>query len=299
MLRFHSLKKVKRICPVDHISVIGNAPNVFHYRIGEIIDRADCVIRINNYFLNEDIQPYIGNKTDVYVTNFYRKDPMKTKVQLSQDGVKMIWSAVPNTKYLHYVDWTQDLKVGEQDYSNYDIFVPSTFQYFNGFNRSNARILGRYLLYKTYGQEKYRKMTEALSVPSSGIITIIMAIALKPKQITLAGFNFFKTLQTHYYEDSRRLGFSHHIFEEEPNVVASLIRKNPSIKFRLAMESDFEGFESLANEPNVGFVKPTDSHKSCIKTYSNLLENRKSDRNVAVGAIQISQEEDPKVVSHS
>ncbi len=84
MLKKFSPDKIKTLCKTDSIAVIGNAPSAMDFRIGDVIDSYDCVIRINDYETDNHFADFVGTKTDVYLHHFYKKLFHKTEKKLKR-----------------------------------------------------------------------------------------------------------------------------------------------------------------------------------------------------------------------
>jgi len=49
------------------VFIIGNGPSATRNKLGHIIDRADVVVRIND-FKTKGFEPFVGTKTDILFT---------------------------------------------------------------------------------------------------------------------------------------------------------------------------------------------------------------------------------------
>lgn len=67
------------------LALVGNAPNVLDYELGDFIDSFDVVCRVNKFEISQKYSRHIGTRTDLYATNLLSS---KTYDELSMLGVK-------------------------------------------------------------------------------------------------------------------------------------------------------------------------------------------------------------------
>jgi hypothetical protein len=255
MLRINKWKEIRSIYKTDSIAIVGNAPSVLNSKIGSLIDSSDCVIRMNKYQIREEYIPFIGKKTDIFVSNFYKSDLEKSFEDLKNAGVKMIWSSIPYTNYVYH--WRQDLSDGNKYFHPYKIYVSNNYDFFRTNTRSDLYNFLIFSIYSILGRNILKFLGHRLVVPSTGLMSIIQAINLRPKKIIITGFDFFATDRAHYFSEDKRnfLREAHHRFCREPYAIKKFILKNPRINFYLAVDSTIKGIKEFRNYSNVQFYE--------------------------------------------
>lgn len=234
----------------DGIAIIGNAPCALDFKIGPSIDAHDCTIRMNNYVVSEEFAPFIGFKTDVFVTNCFPLELGKSEEYLLNNGVKMIWASISKSDYLS--QWPRYLAHVERMFGRYDVLVPSHADIVAVTPMDDAR-LNRWLRRLLLGHGEL--------VPSTGLVAIAMALKLEPRKMLISGFDFFSSKQAYYFSPNalaKDWGLTHHRFDKEPSVIARLVAAHPEVQFELAVNSDDAAILGLKRCANVRFVLPAE-----------------------------------------
>lgn len=247
MLKINEWEKLKKELKPDTIAIVGNAPDALNYKIGDLVDSSDLVIRMNRFQVNDDFAPFIGKKTDVFLTNFYKPDLNKNINVLKELGVKMIWSSIPYCNFVNH--FVEDLNDGEVAFFPYDIYAPSKIDFFQlsplGFFPKVRQAFAIFMA---------NNHLHPWPVPSSGLVAFMCALRLRPKKIILAGYNFFTSDKSNYFEnDTRPPAKTHHKFHHEPYMLCKLIKKNKRILFYLSIYKNIPGMQNMQKIENVKF----------------------------------------------
>lgn len=259
-MKINSWNQVKKFSRVDSIAVIGNAPSALDYRIGHLINSCDYVIRINNYHVTPEYQEFVGKKTDVYMSHFYKKEKVKTLPELKEDDVKMIWATKPYSNYVSR--WKKDIEAAIEEFQPYSIYVPGLSDFFSVSSKSDAKNLMRYILFLLLGPNIFKILGYKWPVPSGGLMAILLATRLRPQKIYITGFNFFTSAQAHYFSKELPQDKNHHQYDREPAIICKLIKQNLRIHYYLAVDPNLEGLRELWNCTNVEFITPMKSQAS-------------------------------------
>ncbi|MBU1087434.1 MAG: glycosyltransferase family 29 protein [Candidatus Omnitrophica bacterium] len=255
MLMINCWNKIKEECKTDTIAVIGNAPSALYYRIGTLIDNYSCVLRMNNFQIKKEYTSFIGTKTDVFVTNFHKKDLMKTPEYLINNGIKIIWSSIPNINYGS--NWRQDIFDGSKYFHSYKIFIPNSYYFFNVTSANEILSFIKFFTYTIVGSRIFKILGYKWPVASTGLMSIMLALDLQPKKIIITGFDFFTSDKSHYFDKSKKTPTkTHHLFSQEPYIIRKLILKHPNVEFHLAIDPNIKGVNDLHNFSNVIFYEP-------------------------------------------
>lgn len=123
------------LCAGRSIAIIGNSENVIDYKIGEIIDSFDIVVRMNK-FNTKDYSDYIGTKTNIYVTCFWDKVLHEPKM-LEANEIHSIFCSIPCepcTYFPNYKEYKRNMNkaydIGWRPYLRNTIVYPSP-EYFD------------------------------------------------------------------------------------------------------------------------------------------------------------------------
>ncbi|MBL8014068.1 MAG: glycosyltransferase family 29 protein [Candidatus Omnitrophica bacterium] len=251
MLRINCWKEFRDNKKIESIAVIGNAPSALEFPIGEEIEKADLIIRMNNYRVEYNFQQFIGSRTDIFICNFYRPDIRKKLEDVQKDGAKYIWSSIPYSNFNSR--WKSDLDVAQMSYSPYPIFVPSDFDFFRA---GSVRFLSAMLNYvlSFLLDKRYKKPKGDWAVPTTGMMAIYLALKLKPKVLIVSGFNFFTSSNAHYFSNNSSPTVSHHNYSGEINILEGLITNNPMVKFVLAFDPSLFDIERFRKYKQVSLV---------------------------------------------
>lgn len=241
-----SWKKNKDLLETSEIAIVGNAPSALNYKIGDLIDSFSCIVRMNNFAISKGQETFVGSKTDVFTTNFYKKDMKKDLLSLQNHKVKVIWSSVPYLNHLKN-EWRNDILDGDKMFPSFNIYIPSKRDFFSANTHSRVEnnlhlvllsVLPKKLL-KAYLRIAYGKGFK-WPIPSTGLMAVIGATNLQPKTILLTGFNFFSSEKRYYFDkDLKSPEITHHRFGQEPIVLLNMVRNNPNIKYIFALDRKF------------------------------------------------------------
>lgn len=77
------------------VAVIGNSEQVTEYDYGSEIEEFDVVIRMNRFNVSEEYVKSTGIKTDILVTNFWKKVTPNVKI-MEEFDIKYIFSSLPD-----------------------------------------------------------------------------------------------------------------------------------------------------------------------------------------------------------
>jgi hypothetical protein len=187
-------------CDRPSVALVGNAGYLNEIEQGDHIDRHDIVIRMNNFRVAGH-EKTVGQKTDVFLTNFYH-DVDFSRGEVA--GARWIISSVPNnfhkakpalTDHYHGVYITRRMR----ELGRKEVFVPSVDMFVEYVIR-----LGKY---PTTG--------------AMGIQLILDHLIDVCGPVYITGFSFFKGTQ-HYFGPSKVKPHYHDPERERAMVIARL-----------------------------------------------------------------------------
>lgn len=255
MLKINQWHEIRKKYQAESIAVVGNGPSALRYSIGNRIDACDLVVRMNNYKITAGFAPFIGVKIDVFLSSLFFRIVQKTEKDLRREGVRMIWSSIPDMPYVD--QWPIDVARAKDNFPAYDIYLPSRYDFIKAVDKPDWHIFARYAGYALMGQKFLEAFGIWWPVPSSGLMAILMAMNCRPKSMIITGFDFYAAdKKAHYYEENGIIPKkTHHSFASEPAVLCKYIKKNRSIKFILALDPATKGLEPLSKMDNVEFIR--------------------------------------------
>lgn len=169
---------------MKQVFVIGNGPSALNRRLGEVIDTADVVVRIND-FKTVGYEEYVGSKTDIlftcrlneYLTNLSDfKEVIIFLLMNPLDGITIPEELLKSSNITRNIDWEEMRGIN---------------QYLN--LRENC-------------------------YPSTGLMCLLTMIK-RYKRVYILGFDHFKDNNKHYYEEGSRLVPHRHDGESEERLV--------------------------------------------------------------------------------
>jgi len=89
---------------IKSIAIVGNGPNLLEAKNGEIIDRADLVIRFNNIVIDENNVESTGRKTDIWMINPGYKIDKSTNIPSSYVWLSSYYPYFRPNSYWHDID---------------------------------------------------------------------------------------------------------------------------------------------------------------------------------------------------
>ena len=165
------------------VIIIGNSPSVLEYKLGDIIDSYDVVIRINRC-ITRGFEENIGEKIDIWATtkNSYYEDKF---VPENYKDLSYIWHRTPLSKK--------------------SLILPE---------KTNA---SHYIMFKTSNKldsywDKNHRLKKTNHEPCTGLLTILTS-TLFYSDVTIHGFTFYgesKGFVTGYYRDSELINGKTH-----------------------------------------------------------------------------------------
>lgn len=173
------------------LAVIGNAPSVRDYELGEHIDSHDVVVRFNECAL-EGFARHVGVRTDILVTNPYREDAQRS--MLDGGDARMVLVIASQTRR------------GEREiFERWVGDTPVMFTYSPDLVRVPGSEHQAGLTTGTYGLH-------------------LLLRVLKPSRLLLTGFTMFADSdETHYWTQVRAPGVSRHDLEREAVVFCNVL----------------------------------------------------------------------------
>jgi hypothetical protein len=170
------------------IVIIGNGACALRNESGSFINGADLVIRVGEFII-DGFEKYIGNKTDIYVSRWFKS---KTRSKIFFNSLQGLW--IPRTYETRELKY--DTLIEEYGIREKISYIP-------------LELIYRYKLKYPY---KYVKHNNSKTVnknlycclPDSGIVAIDMALMKYPQsQIYIVGYDNCKT--GYYWEPKRQL----------------------------------------------------------------------------------------------
>jgi hypothetical protein len=166
-----------------NLCIIGNGATALNTENGNFIDTCDIVIRLGKFVI-ENYETYVGSKTDIYVSRWYK---CKSRPKHFFESIKQLW--IPRTYETREKKY--DDLIEEHNIKDIIRYIPNelVFSY-------KARYPFRYIkknVSKRGNDELY------CCIPDSGIVAIDMARHFYPKHnIFICGFD---NCSTGYYWD--------------------------------------------------------------------------------------------------
>lgn len=169
------------------IFIIGNGPSATQHKIGDIIDAADVVVRIND-FKTSGFEEYVGTRTDIlftcrlneYLDNLHTFPEVILSLLMNPlEGVTIPDSLLESTNISDIIDWPEVLQFAK----------------------------------------KMRFTRDAY--PSTGLICILKMIA-RFGTVGIIGFDNFKNGNRHYYEIDDRKAPPRHNGKREKGIISIL-----------------------------------------------------------------------------
>jgi hypothetical protein len=183
-LKVLTLSDLKESFANKRVAIIGSAPSVLQNQ-GDIIDKYDEIIRINNFKVkgvdlkgnNYDYRHLVGSRTDWHYS-FYGGSIRTSKAEL--EGIKGHLCKCPNEEIVHLTDWHIKRKAekgcgwawiyrARTDYWQAPVYIPTKEHYLRCFYMLGNR------------------------VPTTGFACIWEMISLPVKEMYITGFDFFKS----------------------------------------------------------------------------------------------------------
>lgn len=191
--------------PLDgaRIAIVGNAGYLSELSQGELIDRHDLVIRMNN-FRTSGFESAVGSRIDIYMSNFYVPDIDFTNPDIGR--ARFVVSSRPNT-FKKPRTYSLDLRYGEH--------------LTEGLHRIGAE--RAYVPSLSY----IRGLTEQLhNTPTTGTMAILLAtdvLLARAASVYVTGFSFFEG-NTHYFQDTTSDLQRFHNVTSEKTILAERLR---------------------------------------------------------------------------
>jgi hypothetical protein len=202
------------------VAIVGSGPGVLNNSSG-MIDRADVVVRVNNYKLSDAA----GYRTDVFYS-FFGTSIKKTSQDLKKDGVKLCMCKLPDAKVFES-EWhrTNNKMIGVDFRPHYerrrnmnfwfcDTYVPTVEEFMVGFN-----LLGHHM-------------------PTTGFAAILDVLSFKPASIFLTGFDFFQS-KVHNVDEPWKQKNADDPFKHEPERERAWLQKNIDV-YPIHVDRDLE-----------------------------------------------------------
>jgi hypothetical protein len=193
---------------VENVLIIGNSPSVLDHELGSSIDNDyDLVVRINDYLI-DGYEKSIGSRIDVWF-NGANKDFVNSKGRGAPDCPIVLGLLIVFLNHLDAPERFFSLRDKVRDSLGIDVST-----------ESRVSIM-------TMEEATRIKKTTGLSNPSTGLRAIAyFYLIMKPKTLTIFGFDWYQNSKHHYYDDSSAKGFGNaHSWGQEKMWVDGLVKK--------------------------------------------------------------------------
>jgi len=178
--------------PKYTIAIVGNAGNEIGKQKGKVIDSFDCVVRFNNYSIDEKYRADYGKYTFAWCCTFWSDTDYRNK-----------------TGYDH-------------------VFCPMPMQdekWIKHFGSVNHEALKHYNAI-CIPLELYEELLKNIESPSSGLAFVWWMYKVRGYMDwnSIFGFSFFDKQYPHHYSDNDQKTGNHHN-EQERNLIARMVKK--------------------------------------------------------------------------
>ncbi len=162
------------------VAVIGAADSAFEKENGAYIDSFDIIVRVNKapHIWNIDKARFIGNRTDIWLHNFFENTDTGGGGPLDIELIKNM-----NIKYL-------------VNPLNYFEAYRRTFNFYRKYNHS----FNVYHLPLNFSKKRDRKFGDKMK-PTIGFTALYSALNSECRELYITGFTFWKTPYVKGYRD--------------------------------------------------------------------------------------------------
>tara|TARA_B100001996_G_C18563491_1_gene555533 strand:- start:38 stop:826 length:789 start_codon:yes stop_codon:yes gene_type:complete len=214
--------KLNKLIKKKKVIIVGPSPHLKNKKKGSFIDSFDCVIRINEIGINENLHEDYGSKTDV------------SFLTLSEDSL-IVYQQMK--KSLNYSSLKMVVHAGDEHNLNPFANVAKSRNIFDIFNELNLET-DFYHIEKPSFSERCKEFN---SFPSTGSLAIKEILKYEFHNLYICGFSFFTT--KYMYNKNRQkfeilisdkkakhnIRMSGHNTRQEVKVLKDIIRNDPKV----------------------------------------------------------------------